>query len=151
MPRVGRLGDTQSYPAVKGLRRRAQRRRRLRSPHWGVGLAAGIVLVLLCGLVIGGCMGYAQTSSVTFTVEDKESVTTQDGHEYRVYTTQGTFKVADSWVHPRFNSSEVYGRLKDGRSYRCEVYGWRVPVLSQFKNILSCDTAKGQNGDSDER
>lgn len=105
----------------------------------GVWLAAGIALVLLIA-VVALTVSYAQTSDETLRITGKESVSTghDGGHEYRVYTNQGTFKVTDSIVHPRFNSADVYGRLETGKTYNCTVYGYRIPFFSSFKNILHC-------------
>lgn len=99
---------------------------------------AGVVLIGVLGILL--LASYAKTSEETFRITGKESVSTDDnGHEYRVYTTAGTFKVTDSIVHPRFNSADVYGRLEAGQTYTCEVYGYRIPLFSSFKNILHCE------------
>lgn len=99
-------------------------------------IAAAVVVVVL---FVAVCItSYAKTSYVNLTIDNKESVGTSNGHEYRIYTSQGTFKVGDSWVHPRWNSADVYAKLEKNTAYRCKVYGWRIPFFSTFKNILEC-------------
>lgn len=107
----------------------------------------GILLtVAILGLGVGGCMAYRSTErTVTATVEGKERVcdTTQsDGQTrvdcyYLVFTDEGTFKLADSLAFGRFNSSDIYGRIKEGRTYEFAVAGWRLPIFSQYPNIVS--------------
>lgn len=117
----------------------------------GVIIAAIIILALLA-LIGVGCASYSKTSTVTLHIIGKESVTTHDSsgnadHEYRVYAKEDTYVVKDSIVHPRFNSSNVYANLpipvgagnpSHAVAMRCEVYGYRIPLLSSFKNILKC-------------
>lgn len=107
------------------------------SGAWIVGILA-FVAVVVVALLILLISSYSKTSPVTFKITSKEAVPTDSGHEYRVYTNQGTFKVGDSIVHPRFNSADVYGRLKPGHSYTCKSWGWRIPVFSSFKNLTDC-------------
>lgn len=110
-----------------------------------------LTLVLLAALaVIGvGCASYAKTSTVTIHVTGKESVSTKDSHEYRVYALEDTYVIKDSYLHPRFNSANLYGRIPvpssgpgdpaKAKPLKCEVYGWRIGIFSQFKNILNCE------------
>lgn len=103
-------------------------------------IALIVVVGILCLVTIIAVpvTQYAKTSWVTLSIDDKESVSSGDGHEYRVYTDKGTFKVGDSLVHLRFNAADVYGKIQKGQTYQCKVYGWRIPLLSGFKNILEC-------------
>jgi len=116
-------------------------------------LLVALAVVVILAVVGYAVIDYSKTETVTLHVTGKESVSTDDGHEYRVYTTEDTYKIGDSVVHPRFNSSNLYGNLPvpsggpgnptHAIKLRCEVYGWRVPLFSQFKNILHCDGVKG--------
>lgn len=101
---------------------------------WITGLVA-LVAAIICVLVASS---YYSVSPVTVTVTDKESINTNDGHEYRVYTDKGTYVIADSLIRTQFNSADVYGRLKAGYTYTCNAYGWRVPVFSSFKHLQKC-------------
>lgn len=120
----------------------ALNRGRNRGTLWTKGL---IGFVLAAVVLLGGCglavVDYAKKETVTFTVNDKESVSTNsdNGHEYRVYTDNGTYKVGDSLLYTRWNAADVYGALDEGQTYECDVYGWRFGLFSMFKNILDCD------------
>lgn len=109
-----------------------------RRPSFGRGgLLIALSIVAAVVLIAMAVRDYAAISTVTLDVESKESVSTDSGHEYRVYTDKGTFVIKDSFVRPQFNSADIYGRLRPG-TYRCEQFGWRVPLLSMFKHIRKC-------------
>lgn len=119
---------------------------RRRSPLFaGAGTVA--VAAAVIGLGIGGCAAYRSTErEVTATIEGKERVcdtsTTSEGGSrvecyYLVFTDDGTFKLTDSLIFGRFRSSDVYGRLRVDARYRFTVAGWRLPVFSQYPNIVS--------------
>lgn len=106
----------------------------------------GVAIVLVVGLAVHD---YAKIETVTLHVTGKESVNTKDGHEYRVYAQEDTYKIGDSIVHPRFNSANFYGKLpvpaggpgatENAVVLKCKVFGWRIPLFSSFKNIDSCE------------
>lgn len=104
-------------------------------------LAIPIVLFVGgCGFAVFG--GYYKDSTVTVRVNDKESVSTDSGHEYRIYTNQGTYVMADSLIKGRFRTGDEYGALRRGHVYTCKAFGWRVPFFSKFKNLYKCEFVK---------
>lgn len=89
---------------------------------------------------------HSTQETVQLTVRDKERVTQTSSEggvssKYLVYTDGEVFENTDSLLNGKFDSSDVYGRLKRDQSYRCKVEGWRIPVFSMYRNILSCDPA----------
>jgi len=56
-----------------------------------------------------------------------------------VYTDKGTFKNNDSVFPWKQNSSDVYGQLREGKKYRCEVAGWRQGFLNMYPTIIRCN------------
>lgn len=90
----------------------------------------------ICSLV----GSYYETSEVTFTVEDKERVMDRggDGARYLVWSKDETFENVDSLLKGKFNSSDLYGQLKEGQTYTCEVYGWRNSFFSLYRNLVKC-------------
>ena len=79
----------------------------------------------------------SDNSKRTFIVKvtGKERV---DG-QYLVYTDEGTFKIEDSLIFGRFDSSDVYGMLKKGKCYRIKVFGIRSGFLSSYRNIVEVE------------
>lgn len=109
---------------------------RLRPPTL---IIVGIVLVVIAIVCIVPLYhSYKRVSTATVTVCDKESVDTGDGnHEYRVYTSAGTYVVKDHIVNgARFTSADTYGKLQRNTVYQIKSYGWRIGFFSSFKNIL---------------
>ena len=86
-----------------------------------------------------------QTSSdyVTATVTDKENVTRPSGDTvesyYLVYTDKETLTCQDDMWRMKFNSSDVYGRIKRERTYKFYVVGFCVPFLSTYRNIITAE------------
>lgn len=57
------------------------------------------------------------------------------GSDMRVYTTCGTFKVADTYY--RKNSADTYGAIQVGETYTFEYTGTRDANTSRFPNIIN--------------
>lgn len=81
----------------------------------------------------------ASETTVTFTVEDKAIKRYSDDDKYLVYTDNGTYEITDSLVYWRWDSSDLYGKIKVGETYEAKVYGWRIPIFSSYKNIVSVE------------
>lgn len=117
---------------------RLEQQRKRRQKNVIIACAVAAVVMLFVGLV---AESYYHKAPVTITVTGKESVNTHDGHEYRVYTDQGTYVMSDSLVYTRFRTADEYGRLIVGKTYRCTSFGMRVPLFSSFKNLMDCHSA----------
>jgi hypothetical protein len=101
---------------------------------------ASIVVLLLGSVVV---IPLTTQDTVTFTVTDKDRVTERNGESitsrYLIFTETETFQNADSLIFFKFNSSDVYGQIKKGETYTAEVYGFRIPFLSAYRNIKSIE------------
>lgn len=71
-------------------------------------------------------------------VQDKDRVTATDGtsSQYLIFTDQETFTNQDSWLAFKFNSSDVYGGIQRGQTCDFTVTGFRLPLLSWYRNII---------------
>lgn len=70
-------------------------------------------------------------------VTNKESVSKDKTHEYRVYTDKcGVFTVKDEAWLGKFNSADTYGKIQSGSSYTFQTVGWRNGFFSTFPNIV---------------
>jgi hypothetical protein len=58
---------------------------------------------------------------------------------YLVFTDDETYKNVDSPAYLKFNSSDIQGKLIVTGRFRIEYYGFRVPVLSTYKNIIKAE------------
>ena len=100
-----------------------------------------LIIVILFVVVLTATYGILWLKSCaveTFKVEDKERVYYPDrgDSKYLIFTNRGVFENTDTIFKMKFNSSDVYGKLKRGRIYTVEACGWRVQPLSWYKNII---------------
>lgn len=87
-----------------------------------------------------GCSALSDNEVSTCTVSDKSATknSSEDGGgtDYRIYTEDcGTFAVGDSLTRGKWNSSDTYGKIKVGHTYKFNHYGYRNGFLSMFPNI----------------
>ena len=80
-----------------------------------------------------------QTIEVTITEKERVTINSDEGVEsnYRVYTTEEVFVNKDQLIFGKFDSSDVQRKLLDGNTYKVKVVGWRVPLFSWYRNIIS--------------
>jgi len=106
--------------------------------------SACVVAFLL--LVMVNCVAYRSSAQVvTITVKSKERITQGSGknakQKYLIWTNEGeVFEDTDTITFGKFDSSDIYGRLEIGKSYKVRVAGWRMPALSSYRNIVEIVT-----------
>ena len=84
---------------------------------------------------------YGTREKVVFIVKNTERVVTGNGDslssKYLVFTDKETFQNTDTIFYMKFNSSDIYGAIEKESKYESVVYGWRIPFLSMYRNIVS--------------
>lgn len=104
-------------------------------------IAATLAVISIALFGIG--FPYWTADECTITVTDKERVVKGGGDsvssKYLVFTETETFENTDCLRRFKFNSSDIHGSLKIGETYHVKVYGWRVPLLSMYRNIVRVD------------
>ena len=111
-----------------------------RKRDWHTRISALVIAVFVGAGILGIIAGLEKTRSVTITVTDKAPST--DSKPYRIFTEQGeTFSIKDTFWHWRFNSSDLYGKLRVGKTYKCDAFWVRIPWPggSTYRNLLNCD------------
>lgn len=88
----------------------------------------------------------------TVTITDKERVTTQSAKDnisskYLIYGEDENgktyvFEDTDTLFRWKFNSSDVYGALKEGETYKLTVIGFRVHILNWHENVIDFKVVK---------
>lgn len=100
-------------------------------------------LVLFLGAITFNIWSHFATMETVpgLIIQDKERIVTGSGDQqvskYLIFTDQETFENVDSWLALKFNSSDVYGSIIEGAKCEFVVTGFRVPLLSWYRNILS--------------
>ena len=101
-----------------------------------VWIVVAIVIVLPPFLYV-----YATQQDRKITIKKTERIITSYGEKskYLIYAEDGVYENTDNILRMKFNSSDVYGQLQNGKTYMCDTYGWRVPLLSIYPNIVKCE------------
>lgn len=110
----------------------------------------GIPTLIVIGLLFTNLpyQWLTQRSLDNVLIKDKQIVTeseTRDGKvisTYLIYTDHGVFRNDDAGWFLKYNSSDFYGDLDVGKRYRLKVYGWRIPILSMYPNIVRMKALK---------
>lgn len=96
-----------------------------------------VVGICIIGFVGFGIAGLIHKEKVTAKVTDKTRITEREGNGYYlIFTDEETFKDSDSLFYGKFNSSDLYGKIKIGKEYDFIVTGFRIPILSMYRNIV---------------
>lgn len=102
--------------------------------NWNLQSTVVIIVILLA--VIGVILPNFFSEVVTFTVTDKERITEDDSSKYLIFTDIETFENTDTVFYWKFNSSDIYGKIKEGNTYTAKVVGFRLPAVSMYRNIV---------------
>lgn len=105
-----------------------------------------VVMLIICGLAIESVVVFATQKEVVAIVNRCERVVKTDGDsvesKYLVFTDNEVFENTDCWWIFKWNSSDIYGKFLNGHTYRIKVYGYRVPIFSWYRNIVSAQEIK---------
>ena len=100
-----------------------------------------LATLIAVGGIIGGVSLYTHTSEYTITITNKERVYQSEDSKYLVFgeDVNGSslvFENTDSLFYGKWNSSNIQGQFKEGNTYTIKVYGYRIPFLSMYENII---------------
>lgn len=110
-----------------------------------------LVFILIGVIIVGGVLAFGYTSfndhTYTVTVTDKERVYQKDSSKYLIFTkdkdnNERVFEDTDNVLRFKFNSSDLFGELKQNKTYNIKVVGYRIPILSWYENIISIEESK---------
>jgi hypothetical protein len=101
----------------------------------------GLIVLLIISSIVISTMSYIHTSTVSATVTGKERIVKSDGDGniesfYLVYTDKGTMKLEDDLFRGNWNSSDVYGSLRNDSTYTFTTSGYRIGFFSMYPNII---------------
>lgn len=116
-----------------------------------LGCLTAIALVVIAVIAVP-VMNFSNDHTYTVTITDKERVTTQvaEGQTDSKYLIYGedkngktyVFEDTDTLFRGKFNSSDVYGALKEGKTYELTVIGFRVHIFNWYENIIDFKAVK---------
>ena len=104
---------------------------------------AVIILIVLFVLMIGSCncyINYGTAEDITITVTEKDRIVQGSGDsissKYLIFTNGEVFQNTDTIWYGKFDSTDIQGRIKPGKTYKVTVCGWRIPFWSMYRNIV---------------
>lgn len=101
----------------------------------------GVVLLIsfiCCGLAMGPNLIWTQETTITITEKEYADDT------YLVWDTEhNVYRVDDSLIAGRFDSSNAYNRLELNHTYNVKLRGPRAPFLSMYPNIVAFSEVDG--------
>jgi len=113
----------------------------------------GIVIAIALLLFLIMYIPRAYRGSVTVIIKDKERINYEDEGQpkskYLVYSDDEVFENIDDWFYFKFNSSDIYGQLNQGETYKIWVSGWRIHIFSSYRNIISIEKVIQPSGPED--
>lgn len=100
-------------------------------------------LLLSVGTIIKFAVKEITAKESIIFVTDKERITKNGASPgeiisyYLIYTDKETYELTDSIVIFRWNSSDVYGSIKENTCYSASSYGMRVPLFTWYRNLYN--------------
>lgn len=99
----------------------------------------GFILLFTIGINIAG---HFVTNEYVVKVTDKAVKNSKNSSKYLIFgeLENGEVRVfqnTDSLIRGKFNSSDIYASIKVGKKYKFKVYGFRIPFLSKYENIIN--------------
>jgi hypothetical protein len=118
-----------------------KKRRKLALPK---GLIVFGMVAIIGSLII---LPHISRKTYTVTIVDKQVKRNDDSDKYLIYSQLNNgetrvFEDTDTLLEGKFNSSDIYGELKINKEYEVQVYGWRIPFLSSYENIIKVKDIK---------
>lgn len=121
----------------------------------GLGYLTAIVtaiILVVTAVIVVPVMNFSNAHKYIVTITDKERVTTQSDKDnidskYLIYGENESgktyvFENTDTLFRGKFNSSDVYGALREGETYELTVIGFRVHIFNWYENIIDFKEAK---------
>lgn len=78
---------------------------------------------------------YGNEQKVTCIVNDKWIKRSNEKDIYLVSCDDEVYKITDLFFKGKFNSSNIYTKLKKGKKYKLTVTGYRFGYFSSYQNI----------------
>ena len=94
-----------------------------------------IILIFLSIIVIVPCtLEYADEKEIEITISDKYTKG-EKGRYFIVDNNDNAYVIKDLFFKGKFNSTDIYNKLKVGCTYKVKVSGIRIHFLSMYQNI----------------
>lgn len=108
-----------------------------RKGYIDIGLLFSIIaiFILILFAIFSATLGYQNKQTTTCVVKDKWIKPNDDSSKYLISCDNEVYQITDLFFKGKFNSSDIYSRIKKGKKYKITTTGYRFPFLSWYKNI----------------
>lgn len=98
------------------------------------------IILILIAAAIYPTLYYTSSEIVEITVSKTERISTGSGedlsHKFLIYTEGEVFENTDSWLYMKHNSTDIQNKAKTDSTYSVKVAGWRIPLISSYRNVI---------------
>ena len=95
-----------------------------------------IVIMIFVGIFYICFIGYFNKQNITITVKDKYIKNYKESSKYLIVDEENnTYQITDLLFKGKFNSTDIYNQLEEGKTYKIETTGYRIPIFSSYQNI----------------
>lgn len=99
-------------------------------------IAGSLILGAACAA--HSSYAYGTKRDRTITIDDRYQLMPSFGSMQMIKEKEGShYAVPSSFWFWQFKSPELWRSLENGKTYAVTTYGWRIPVLGMFPNIVS--------------
>lgn len=107
-----------------------------------IGGCGCLIVVFILMVIFSAWVALSTRTQVRDTVVKSERVCSggESGTcRYLVFAKKEVYQNRDTFWYWKFNSSDLYRDIENGKTYNFTVYGFRVPFLSWYRNIIKVD------------
>lgn len=90
-------------------------------------------------------LGYRNGKETVCVVKDKWVKPSSKSSKYLVQCDNEVYEITDLFFKGKFNSSDIYIKLKKGHKYKIKTTGYRNRFFSMYKNINEVKELKENN------
>ena len=103
-----------------------------------------IIISLIANIYRSVSKSSANSRVEIATVTDKSVKRNKNEDKYLIFCKNQSnetvvYEITDSLLSGRFNSSDIYGEIEVGKTYRFTVAGFRNPLFSWYPNIYKAE------------
>ena len=92
------------------------------------------IIIILALIIVPISLEYVDEQEIELTVNDKY-VKGQEGTYFVIDNNDNAYVIQDLFFKGKFNSTDIYNKLKIGNTYKVKISGIRNRLLSRYRNI----------------
>ena len=112
-----------------------------KSSNWGIKALICIVIIIAVIIAVPCFKSYYTEKTYTATVTDKDIKNYDSDSKFLIFTKTENgetrvFSMEDTLIKGRWDTADDYAEIEVGETYTFTVIGWRIPLFSEYENII---------------